>query len=201
MLVAKLFVLSGKKVFRMSKIGRKPIGIGTVQVQIKGQEVHFKGKKNSGVYVLPDVLSAQIKDNNLLLLPTTGKSSQNVQRDVNRVWGLHRALLTNEINGADKPFEKEVIINGLGFKAALSGQNIVFSLGFSHKIPFDLPKEVTLEVDKSGQKLMFRSSNKFLLGHVCSMIKALRPPEPYKGTGIRLATDVIARKAGKTKAA
>lgn len=201
MLAAKLFVLSGKKVFSMSKIGRKPIDIGAVQVEIKGQEIHYKGKKTSGVHTLPDVLTAQLNGTVLLLLPTVDKTSRNVQRDVNRVWGLHRALLFNEIKGSDVAFEKEMIINGLGFKAVVSGQKVVFSLGYSHKIDFELPKEVTLEVDKTGQKLMFRSSNKFLVGHICSMVRALRPPEPYKGTGIKLATEVIARKAGKTKAA
>jgi len=185
----------------MSKIGRKPIDISALKVEVKGQEIHFKGKKSAGIYLLPDVLTVQIDDNKLSLLPKTEKVSRNVQRDVNRVWGLHRALLANELKGADAAFEKEVIINGLGFKAAASGQKVVFSLGFSHKIDFELPKEVTLEIDKTGQKLMFRSSNKFLVGHICSMVKALRPPEPYKGTGIRLSTDVIARKAGKTKAA
>ena len=70
-----------------------------------------------------------------------------------------------------------------------------------HKIDFELPKGVTLELDKTGQKLSFKSSDKALLGHVCSVVRALRPPEPYKGTGVRYATEVITRKAGKTKAA
>ena len=185
----------------MSKIGRKPIDIGAVEVEIKGQELTYKGKKASGVHILPDVLTAKVEGKTLHIGALKDSVSRNVQKDANRVWGLHRALLFNKIKGADVPFEKELIINGLGFKAAVSGQKVVFTLGFSHKIDFELPKEVTLEVDKTGQKLMFRSSDKFLVGHVCSMVRALRPPEPYKGTGIKLATEVIARKAGKTKAA
>jgi large subunit ribosomal protein L6 len=183
----------------MSKIGRKPIEIGAVQLDIKGQEVHFKGKKNSGMRVLPNELSAEIKDNKLFITPAKTANARLSQREINRVWGLSRALLSNEIKGADALFEKEMIIQGLGFKAAVTGQKVLFTLGFSHKIDFELPKEVTLEVDKTGQKLMFRSFDRFLVGHVCSMVKALRPPEPYKGTGIRLANEVIARKAGKTK--
>lgn len=112
---------------------------------------------------------------------------------------MHRALISNEIKGAAEDFVKVVQINGLGFKAALSGSKIVFSLGYSHKIEFDLPKEVALEIDKPGQKLTFKSADKELLGHVCSQIRALRPPEPYKGTGIKLLTEVLVRKAGKTK--
>ena len=150
MLAAKLFVLSGKKVFSMSKIGRKPIDIGAVQIEIKGQEIHYKGKKTSGIHILPDVLTAQINGTTLLLQPTVDKTSRNVQKDVNRVWGLHRALLFNKLKGSDVGFEKEMIINGLGYKAIVSGQKVVFSLGYSHKIDFQLPQEVALEVDKTG---------------------------------------------------
>jgi len=185
----------------MSKIGRKPIDIGSVQVEIKGQAIEFKGKKNSGVYKIPNELNAELKDKKLLIKPAKTKDAGISQREVNRVWGLHRALLSNQIKGADVPFEKELHINGLGFKAVASGQKIVFSLGYSHKIDFELPKEVTLEVDKTGQKLIFKSFDKFLVGQICSEIKAMRPPEPYKGTGIKLAKEIIARKAGKTKAA
>lgn len=184
----------------MSKIGRKPIDIGAVQVEVKGQDVHYKGKKSSGVFSTPDELVVSV-DNNKLYLKLAGKKTDMSLRELNRVWGLARALLANGVKGADVSFEKEVIINGLGFKAALTGQKIVFTLGYSHKIDFELPKEVTLEVDKTGQKLLFKSSDRFMLGDVCSKIRALRPPEPYKGTGIRVANEVIARKAGKTKAA
>jgi len=177
----------------MSKIGRKPIALGNVQVDIKGQEVHFKSSKSSGIYALPLELQANVEDKFLTLTPAR-KS-----RDINRVWGLHRALLANQLQGASTGFERKLIINGLGFKAVVSGSKIVFSLGFSHKIDFDLPKEVTAEVDKTGQQLTLKSINKEIVGQVASSIRALRPPEPYKGTGIKTAEEVIVRKAGKTK--
>ena len=180
----------------MSKIGRKPIDIGSAKVEIKGQEVHYSGKKGSGVYVLPEGMSAKL-DGKLLSLTFDKRDGS----DVNRIWGLHRALLANHIKGIQQDFEKVLQINGLGFKAAVSGNKVVFSLGFSHKIDFVLPKDVSLEVDKTGQRLVFRSPNKELMGQVCSQVRALRPPEPYKGTGVKLETEVIARKAGKTKAA
>ena len=123
--------------------------------------------------------------------------------DINRVWGLHRALLQMNIKGCRcKILKKMIQINGLGFKAAVSGKKLFSHLGYSHKIDFDLPKDVSLEIDKTGQRLVFRSSDKDLVGHVCSDVRALRPPEPYKGTGIKISIhEVIARKAGKTKAA
>jgi large subunit ribosomal protein L6 len=183
----------------MSKIGRKPVDIGSVHVEIKGQEIHYKGKKSSGIYTVPNELVPNL-ENKKIFLKTIDKSDLSL-RELNRVWGLARALLANAIKGSDTPFEKEVQINGLGFKAALAGQKVAFTLGYSHKIDFDLPKEVSLEIDKTGQKLLFRSSDRFILGDVCSKVRALRPPEPYKGTGIRVANEFIARKAGKTKAA
>ena len=180
----------------MSKIGRKPIDIGNVQIEIKGQEVDYKGKKHSGIHILPECLEAHVDGKNLTI--TVKKDSQ--VRDANRVWGLHRALLANAIKGADTGFEKLIQINGLGFKGILTGSKIVFSLGYSHKIDFEIPKEISVEIDKTGQQITLKSFDKEMLGHICSSIKALRPPEPYKGTGIKLSTEVILRKAGKTKA-
>ncbi len=177
----------------MSKIGRRPISLAGVNVTIKGNEVHYKGPRAAGIYVVPSDLKVSVENDALFLSPNTES------RELNRVWGMHRALISNEIKGAAEDFVKIVQINGLGFKAVLSGSKITFSLGYSHKIDFDLPKEVTLELDKPGQKLTFKSADRELLGHVCSQIRALRPPEPYKGTGIKLSTEVLVRKAGKTK--
>lgn len=178
----------------MSKIGRKPIALGNVAVEVKGQEIHFKGKKSSGMHVLPLVLKAEVVDGALAISTASG-------REVNREWGLHRALVNNKIIGADTGFTKQLRIVGLGFKAQVSGQKIQFSLGFSHKIDFQLPTDVTVEVDKTGQLMTFRATDKELLGHVCSKIRAFRLPEPYKGTGIQYVGEVIQRKAGKAKAA
>ncbi len=177
----------------MSKIGRKPIQVGGAQVEIKDNEIHYKGKKSSGVHFLDKALQAELKGKDLYITPRTETP------DTNRVWGLHRALLFNKIKGADVGFEKQLKINGLGFKANAANSKMQFSLGFSHKIDFDLPKEVTVEVDKTGQLLTFRSFDKDLLGQVCSDVRALRPPEPYKGTGIQYVNEVILRKAGKAK--
>lgn len=181
----------------MSKIGRKPINIQGISVEIKGQEVHYKGPKNSGIHVLPKEISAQVDGKNLKLVA----SNKGVSSDVNRVWGLHRALLANELSGALAEFESNMEIVGLGYKAIKADSKLVFSLGYSHKIDFDLPKKITVDIDKSGQKLTFKSVDKELLGSTCSKVKALRPPEPYKGTGIKFKSEVLFRKAGKTKSA
>jgi large subunit ribosomal protein L6 len=179
----------------MSKIGRKPIELNNVAVEVKGKEIKYKGKKASGVYTLPEELNAEVVNKTIKIIPAEKTP------DLNRLWGLHRALLANAIKGADTGFEKQLRIVGLGFKAALMGDKLQCSLGFSHKIDFPLPKEVTVEIDKTGQLLTFKSVDKVLLGQVCSTVRALRPPEPYKGTGIQYVGEVILRKAGKAKSA
>lgn len=180
----------------MSKVGRKPIDLGKVKVELLDKEIAFSGPLFSGSHVLPDVLSARIEDNRLFIVPA---QDVKIVNDVNRLWGLHRALVHNKIYGAEKPFTKELIINGLGYKGVLSGEKIVFSLGYSHKIDFPLPKGISVEIDKSGQNLKVVGSDKEQVGAVCSKIRALREPEPYKGTGIKYANEEILRKAGKTK--
>lgn len=180
----------------MSKIGRKPIDIGSVQIEVKDNEIHYKGKKNSGVYDLPEGLTAKLEGKLLKI-----NANNPTDNDVKRIWGLNRVLLANQIKGADQAFEKNLKINGLGFKVAQSGTKLQFTLGFSHKIDFELPKEVAVKIDKTGQLLTVESINKELLGQVCSKIRSLRPPEPYKGTGIQYVNEVILRKAGKAKSA
>ncbi len=146
--------------------------------------------------MIPECLTATLREGELVLAPTPGTTS----RDVNCLWGLHRSLLANKIQGAHIPFERQVQIVGLGYKAIPKGNKVEFSLGYSHKIDFELPKNVTLEVDKTGQLLTLRSNDKELLGQTCGQLRFLRPVEPYKGTGIRWTTDVVIRKTGKTKA-
>lgn len=180
----------------MSKIGRQPIALHNVSVEIKGQQVHFKGPKNSGVYEIPVGLNIKLIDGQKLVIGCEDRTPEN-----KRMWGLHRAVLANKIKGAAQDFEKQLEINGLGFKAIVSGNKVEFTLGYSHKIPFDLPKDVVIVTDKTGQKLTIKSFDRELLGKVCSKIRALRPPEPYKGTGIKYLDEQIIRKAGKARAA
>jgi large subunit ribosomal protein L6 len=182
----------------MSKIGRKPILLNNVTVDIKGNLIHYKGQNASGVYTLGDALKAEVTDNKLLLKPAVEQKVNS--RNFNRIWGMHRALLANSLNGAGAGFEKEIQINGLGYKAVQAGNKLTFSLGYSHKKELELPSDVTVKIDKTGQRLTFCSANRQKLGQVCGQVKLLRKTEPYKGTGIKLATEEIIRKAGKTKA-
>lgn len=218
----------------MSKIGRKPIAIDGIAVNIEGQGVHYKGPKSADVYMLPDTLMAVVKKNQLFISVNEHLSSNKVDRGLNCVWGLHHALLKNRLLGSVKDFEKNVKIVGLGCKAELVNKSIIkelpnkkyaidrdkktmsvlivgdkqsttdkgllFTLGKSHLFYFILPVAVSVEIDRSGQNLVFRAADPVILGLCVSKVKQLRKPEPYKGTGIREAGEVVRRKAGKTKA-
>jgi large subunit ribosomal protein L6 len=185
----------------MSKIGRKPINIAGVAVDVKGQAIHYKGAHAAGVHHIPAELNVSVKDNKLYIaVNAKNNMSTKEQSFVNRMWGLHRALLANELGGAAQEFEKMLEINGLGYKAAVAGKKIVFTLGYSHKIEKDIPAGISVDIDKSGQKVKVKSSDRCLVGQFCSEIKELRLPEPYKGKGIKLQNEVIFRKAaGKGK--
>lgn len=179
----------------MSKIGRKPIPLSTAKVDIKGNEVFIEGPKAKFVHVIPEEITVTLNDKTLSVLvdDKTLKKSK-------ALWGLHRALIANKVIGVETGFEKKIKIVGLGYKAMLSGKKMTFSLGYSHKINYQLPDGVEITIDKTGQKLTLKSPDKFLLGNVCSDIKAFRKTEPYKGTGIMFEDEVIVRKAGKAKA-
>lgn len=180
----------------MSKIGRRSIALQDVKIELKGQEIKYTGKNVSGVHVLPKELLASVEGDQLIVAPQgEGKPS----RIVRQLWGLHRSLIANEIYGAHTLFEKEVTITGLGYKAVAKGEQIELTLGFSHKIDFTLPQGVTVDINRTGQLLTLKSFNKELVGKVGGELCELRPTEPYKGTGVRLTTDVVRRKAGKAK--
>ena len=177
----------------MSKIGRKPIPFGTAKIEIKDNVVNISGSKVNFIHELPAGISAVIQGKFLSL------TTQEKTRELGVLWGLHRALLANKVKGAETGFEQKIVIVGLGYKAQLVGKKMTLTLGYTHKIDYDLPDEVTVDIDKTGQNLVFKSADKFLLGRVCDTMRSFRPPEPYKGTGIMKAGEVIIRKAGKTK--
>lgn len=191
--MVRLFVTFGKDA-SMSKIGRKPIAFTTAKIKVEGKLVNIAGQKVSFKHELPADLTVTLQDNKLCL------SAEKNTRQTRILWGLHRALLANKIIGAETGFEKKLTIVGLGFKAQLAGKKLTFTLGYTHKIDYELPAEVTVEIDKTGQLLMVRSADKFMLGNVCDTIRSFRPPEPYKGTGIVRDGEAVVRKAGKTKA-
>ncbi len=175
----------------MSRIGKKPVQIPEgVTVTIQDQTVTVKGPKGTNVETLHPVLSVTQKDDTLVV------ACKNPEEKMQRaLWGLGRALVANMVLGATKGFEKRLEINGVGFRASVSGKKLILSLGFSHPIEYQIPEGIALKVEKNI--IIVNGSDKQLVGQVAAHIRAFRVPEPYKGKGIRYIDEIVRRKAGK----
>lgn len=180
----------------MSRIGKSPINIPTgVNVTIKDQVVTVKGPKGELVQNIDPEIEVEINEGVITLKrPTDGKEHRSLH-------GLYRSLINNMIEGVTEGFVKKMEMVGVGFRAATNGQILELSLGFSHPIHIQLPKEIKVEAvsdRKSNPVITLESIDKQLLGQVCAKIRELRKPEPYKGKGIRFVGEEVRRKAGKS---
>jgi large subunit ribosomal protein L6 len=177
----------------MSRIGNKPVEIpDKVKVNVGNDgAVSVEGPKGKLSWKLPRDISAKI-DNNKVLLARTAET-----RGVKALHGLSRALVHNMVRGVSEGFTKQLEIEGVGFKAAVQGQNLNLSLGFSHPVVFPIPKEIKITVT-DNTKLTIQGTDKKLVGQVAADIRRYYPPEPYKGKGVRYAGEQIRRKEGKT---
>jgi large subunit ribosomal protein L6 len=186
----------------MSRIGKLPIKLqDKVKVALAGQRVNFEGPKGKLAVEVPNPrIKVEVKDGVLTV------SRPDDSRDSRALHGLTRALLANAARGVATGFERKLDIRGVGFRAEVKGKQIHFSLGYSHPVVFDLPEGVTAEPDKAARTedglptvgLTLRSANRDLLGQTAVKIRALRPPEPYKGKGIKYSDERVRRKEGKT---
>ncbi|MFH1831337.1 MAG: 50S ribosomal protein L6 [bacterium] len=179
----------------MSKIGRMPILLSSAKVEVKKNKITIEGKNGKFEHELPNGVTVSLDDKVLKVL------IQENTRENRVLWGLHRALLANKIKGVETGFATNINIVGLGYKVVLVGNKMVFSLGYTNKRELDLPVGISVEIDKTGQKLTVKGADKLVVGNVCDAVRSFRPPEPYKGTGIIRDGDIIIRKSGKTKAA
>ncbi len=186
----------------MSRIGKLAITLGDkVKAQVVGQEVKLEGPKGKMTVKLPsqDILVA-VKDNVLTV------NRPNESRRARALHGLTRSILANAAKGVATGWERGLNIRGVGFRVEVKGKQIHFALGFSHPVVFDLPEGVTAEVGKTPRTedslptldLTLRSVDRQVLGATAVKIRALRPPEPYKGKGIKYAEERVRRKEGKT---
>jgi large subunit ribosomal protein L6 len=180
----------------MSRIGRQPIAIPTgVQVSITTDVVTTKGPK--GTLSMQRHKAIDIKQTK----DEDGKDVVVFERKTNEgpvraAHGLMRALVNNMITGVTTGFTRILEINGVGYKAEVKGSNIVFALGFSHPVEYKLPDGITAKVDKN--QLILAGIDRQLLGAAASKIRSFRPPEPYKGKGVKYLEETIVKKAGKT---
>ena len=180
----------------MSRIGRQPVVIPAgVQVQVKDSKVSIKGPLGELAMSIPAPVKVEQKSGQLVL---TIEESDNPNSGA--LWGMARARLANMVDGVCAGYKKELEIHGVGFKAVLEGETLVLNIGRTHQVKFSVPKGIKVEVDKKQTKLGISGVDKDLVGQTAAQVRELRPPEPYKGTGIRYAGEHIIRKAGKAAA-
>ncbi len=174
----------------MSRIGKKQIKIPEgVEIKVEDGKVAVKGPKGELEKEFPKNLDIQIQNSSILVTPTEGGNKNS------EIWGLGRALLATMIKGVSEGFEKTLEFNGIGFKAQVNGENLELNLGFTNPVIIKAPKGVAFQVEKNLIKV--RGVDKEAVGHTAALIRASRPPEPYKGTGIKYKDEVIIKKAGK----
>jgi len=175
----------------MSRIGRLVISIPQgVKVHVEERAVYVEGPKGKLRTELPSGIQVKVEGNQLRV----GRESD--ERKLKALHGLSRKLIANMVEGASRGFSRVLEINGVGYRAEVKGAELHLTLGYSHPVLFPLPPGVTATVDRQTV-VTLQGADKQLLGKTAAMIRALRPPEPYKGKGVKYREEVIQRKAGK----
>lgn len=181
----------------MSRIGKLPVKLPAgVSVNISDDNViTVKGPLGELSQKIDSDIKIEIADNQILVKrPSESKTHKSLH-------GLYRALIANMVTGVSEGFKKELELVGVGYRAEAKGQNLEMSLGYSHDIVFQLPDEVKVETKterRSNPVITLKSIDKQLIGHVAAKIRSLRPPEPFKGKGIKFVDEQLRRKAGKS---
>ncbi len=176
----------------MSRVGKKPISIpAKVDVSLKDRLVTVKGSKGTLSRTIHADVDLQVDGNVIQVV------IQNEDRKSRALQGLTRSLVNNMVTGVSSGFERVLEINGIGYRAEVKGQTLVLNLGYSNPVNFDLPKGISAAVDRNTV-IKLTGIDKEQLGQTAASIRKLRPPEPYKGKGIKYAEERIIRKAGKT---
>jgi large subunit ribosomal protein L6 len=176
----------------MSRIGKLPIEVpGGVEVTIEGSLATVKGPKGTLAQTIPTSISVRQEGNQLVV------ERPDDEREHRALHGLVRSLMANMVEGVTKGFEKQLEIQGVGYRVQAQGHDLVFSLGYSHQIPVKAPEGITFEVT-SPTRFSVKGIDKQQVGQVAADIRRLRKPDPYKGKGVRYAGEYVRRKAGKT---
>ena len=174
----------------MSRVGKKPINIPKgVEVSVQGSKILFKGAKEQKELETYGRVQIHLQDGTLSFACVDSQAQSRAY------WGTYRAL-ANNIVGLSQGFTKVLEINGVGYKANISGKNLEMALGFSHPVIYPIPAGVEMSVDKNT--ITIKGADKQQIGQIAAEIRKFRPPEPYKGKGIKYSDEMIVRKAGKT---
>lgn len=176
----------------MSRVGKVPVDIPDgVDVKIQKSLVTVKGPKGELKWNYPAGIKVSVQDKTVIVeRPADTKQLRSLH-------GTTRSLIANMVTGTNTGYKREMSIIGVGYRAQVQGQKITFTLGYSHPIVFNLPEGVTAQIDKKQTQLTLEGTDKYLVGQVAANIRSLRPPNIYKGKGIRYADEVIKLKVGK----
>jgi large subunit ribosomal protein L6 len=177
----------------MSRIGKKPVTVPSgVTAQVDGQEVKVKGPKGELKHVLVDAIIAKLDDGGIEI------AMREDSKEARAMWGMSRTMIANLVAGVTEGFTKKLEITGVGYRAAVQGSNLQLQLGYSHDIAFAIPQGIQVVCPKPTEIVVI-GIDKQKVGQVAAEIRRFRPPEPYKGKGIRYAGEFILRKEGKKK--
>lgn len=177
----------------MSRIGKNPVAVPDgVSVEVNGQDVKAKGSKGELAFAVHDEVSVTLEDGQVRLAPRTDS------RLAKTLYPTTRTLIANMVNGVANGFQKKLQIQGVGYRAAMQGNTLVLQLGFSHEVRYAVPEDIQVAVEDQTS-ITVSGIDKQRVGHVAAEIRAYRPPEPYKGKGIRYADEYVMRKEGKKK--
>ena len=175
----------------MSRIGNKPITVPDgVEVKLDGQKLTVKGPKGTLEREIHKNISVSIENNTIIV---TRPNDETLNRSLH---GLTRTLINNMINGVEKEYTRELQINGVGYRVAKQGNNLNLTLGYSHPVIFEAPAGISFDVPNANT-IIVRGVDKELVGQTAANIRTKRPPEVYRGKGIKYAEEVIRRKEGK----
>jgi len=175
----------------MSRIGNKPIPVGKAKVEVSDRIIKVSGSKGTMEHSLPEVIDASL-DGDALVVARTSES-----RQARSLHGLTRSLLSNMIEGVETGFKKDLEIRGVGYRASSKGKTLILSVGFSHTVEYPIPENIQITVNENT-KITVEGMNKQQVGQVAADIRAYRPPEPYKGKGIRYVDEFVLQKVGKS---
>jgi large subunit ribosomal protein L6 len=177
----------------MSRIGKKPVAVPSgITANVEGQTVKVKGPKGALSAVLPDEVTVKLDGGQIKVDPRNDTKRARAQ------WGTSRTLIANLFAGVTKGFQERLEINGVGYRAAVQGKNLQLALGYSHEIIYPIPEGITIATPRPVE-IVITGSDRQKVGQVAAEIRKYRPPEPYKGKGVKYADERIVRKEGKKK--
>jgi large subunit ribosomal protein L6 len=177
----------------MSRIGKKPVAVPQgVTANVEGQTIKVKGAKGALQLVVPDDVTVKMDKGGIQLDP------KNETKKARSMWGTSRTLVANLMAGVTKGFEENLEITGVGYRAAVQGKTLSLQLGFSHDVNYPIPEGITIATPKPTE-IKITGIDKQKVGQVAAEIRGFRPPEPYKGKGVKYAGEYIFRKEGKKK--